>query len=194
MYKRLTIQDSVRVPPQHLGENVSDSVRDGLREEVEGDIVEDVGVVIGVEDVNSVEGGDIEPEDAGIHYQVEYKAIVYDPELHEVVNGEVVDITDFGAFIRIGPFDGLCHVSQVMDQYVNLDEENEMLVSEDQERALEKGDTVTTRVIAVSLGKQDTNKINLTMRQPGLGKKEWIQLYEEEKAEQEQENEEESEE
>jgi len=194
MYKRLTIQDSVRVPPQHLGENVSNSVRDGLREEVEGQIIEDVGVVIGVEGVNSVEGGDIEPEDAGIHYNVEYKAIVFDPKLHEVVNGEVVDITDFGAFIRIGPFDGLCHVSQVMDEYVNLDEEADMLISEDQDRALEKADTVTTRIIAVSLGKQDTNKINLTMRQPGLGKKEWIQLYEEEKAEQEQENEEESEE
>jgi DNA-directed RNA polymerase subunit E' len=193
MYKRLTIQDSVRVPPQHLGENVSDSVRDGLREEVEGDIVEDVGVVVGVEDVNSVEGGDIEPEDAGIHYDVEYEAVVYDPSLHEVVTGEVVDITDFGAFIRIGPFDGLCHVSQVMDEYVNLDEENAMLISEDQSRALEKGDTVTARIIAVSLGKQETNKINLTMRQPGLGKKEWIELHEEEKAEQEQEEDEEEE-
>ncbi|QGA80664.1 DNA-directed RNA polymerase [Candidatus Nanohalobium constans] len=193
MYKRLTIQDSVRVPPQHLGENVSDSVRDGLREEVEGDIVEDVGVVIGVEDVNSVEGGDIEPEDAGVHYQVEYEAIVYDPELHEVVTGEVVDITDFGAFIRIGPFDGLCHVSQVMDEYVNLDEDAQMLISEDQDRALEVGDTLTTRIIAVSLGKKDTNKINLTMRQPGLGKEEWIEMYEEEKAEQEQEDEEEEE-
>jgi len=191
MYKRLTIQDSVRVPPQHLGENVSNSVRDGLRSEVEGQIVEDVGVVIGVEDVNSVEGGDIKPEDAGIHYEVEYEAIVYDPELHEVVNGEVVDITDFGAFIRIGPFDGLCHVSQVMDEYVNLDEEAQMLISEDQDRALEVGDTLTSRIIAVSLGKQDTNKINLTMRQPGLGKEEWIEMYEEEKAEQEQEEEEE---
>ena len=191
MYKRLTIQDSVRVPPQHLGENVSDSVRDGLREEVEGDIVEDVGVVLGVETVNSVEGGDIEPEDAGIHYDVEYEALVFDPELHEVVNGEVVDITEFGAFIRIGAFDGLCHVSQIMDEYVNLDDEASMLISEDQDRALEVGDTVTSRIIAVSLGKQDTNKINLTMRQPGLGKEEWIELYEEEKAEEEQEDEEE---
>jgi DNA-directed RNA polymerase subunit E' len=191
MYKRLTIQDSIRVPPQHLGENVSDSVRDGLREEVEGDIVEDVGVVLGVETVNSVEGGDIEPEDAGIHYQVEYEALVFDPELHEVVNGEVVDITEFGAFIRIGAFDGLCHVSQIMDEYVNLDDEASMLISEDQDRALEVGDTVTSRIIAVSLGKQDTNKINLTMRQPGLGKEEWIELYEEEKAEEEQEEEEE---
>lgn len=191
MYKRLTIQDSVRVPPQHLGENVSESVRDGLREEVEGDIVEDVGVVLGVEDVNSVEGGDIEPEDAGIHYQVEYEALVLEPNLHEVINGEVVDITEFGAFIRIGAFDGLCHVSQIMDEYVNLDDEASMLISEDQDRALEVGDTVTSRIIAVSLGKQDTNKINLTMRQPGLGKEEWIEMHEEEKAEEEAEEEEE---
>ncbi|MFB6158387.1 MAG: DNA-directed RNA polymerase [Candidatus Nanohalobium sp.] len=191
MYKRLTIQDSVRVPPQHLGENVDESVRDGLREEVEGEIVEDVGVVLGVEGVNSVEGGDIEPEDAGIHYQVEYEALVFEPELHEVINGEVVDITEFGAFVRIGAFDGLCHVSQIMDEYVNLDDEASMLISEDQDRALEVGDTVTSRIIAVSLGKQDTNKINLTMRQPGLGKSEWIEMYEEEKAEEEQEDEEE---
>jgi len=193
MYKRLTIQDSVRVPPQHLGENVSESVRDGLREEVEGQIIEDVGVVIGVEEVDSVEGGDIKPEDAGIHYEVEYQAVVYDAELHEVVTGEVVDVTDFGAFIRIGPFDGLCHVSQVMDEYVNLDEEAQMLISEDQDKVLEVGDTLTTRIIAVSLGKKDTNKINLTMRQPGLGKNEWIQLYEEEKAEQQKEEVEEEE-
>ncbi len=191
MYKRLTIQDSVRVPPQHLGENVSESVRDGLRDEVEGDIVEDVGVVLGVEGVNSVEEGDIEPEDAGIHYQVEYEALVFEPNLHEVINGEVVDITEFGAFIRIGAFDGLCHVSQIMDEYVNLDDEASMLISEDQDRALEVGDTVTSRIIAVSLGKQDTNKINLTMRQPGLGKEEWIEMYEEEKAEEEEEDEEE---
>jgi DNA-directed RNA polymerase subunit E' len=191
MYKRLTIQDSVRVPPQHLGENVSESVRDGLREEVEGEIVEDVGVVLGVEEVNSVEGGDIEPEDAGIHYTVDYEALVFEPNLHEVVNGEVVDITEFGAFIRIGAFDGLCHVSQIMDEYVNLDDEASMLISEEQDRALEVGDTVTARIIAVSLGKQDTNKINLTMRQPGLGKEEWIEMYEEEKAEEEAEEEEE---
>ncbi|MEF8880803.1 MAG: DNA-directed RNA polymerase [Candidatus Nanohaloarchaea archaeon] len=191
MYKRLMIQDSVRVPPQHLGENVSESVRDGLRDEVEGDIVEDVGVVLGVESVKSVEGGNIEPEDAGIHYQVEYEALIFEPDLHEVINGEVVDITEFGAFIRIGPFDGLCHVSQIMDEYVNLDDENSMLVSEDQDRALEVGDTVTSRIIAVSLGKKDTNKINLTMRQPGLGKFDWIEQFEEEKAEEEQEEEEE---
>ncbi|PSH02303.1 MAG: DNA-directed RNA polymerase, partial [Nanohaloarchaea archaeon QH_8_44_6] len=96
-----------------------------------------------------------------------------------------------GAFIRIGAFDGLCHVSQIMDEYVNLDEEQSMLVSEEEQSTLEVGDTVTSRIIAVSLEKQDTNKINLTMRQPGLGKDEWIELYEEEQEEENEEQEEE---
>jgi len=189
MYKHVTIKDSVRVPPKHLGEDVEKSVKGGLASEVEGEIFEDLGVVIGIEEVDSVEGGEIEPEDAGVHYNVEYKALVFEPEMHEIVTGEVVDVTDFGAFIRLGPFDGLCHVSQIMDEYVNMDEENSMLVSEENQFTVEKGDSVTARIIAVSLENNETNKINLTMRQPGLGKEEWIELYEEEQEEQEEEDE-----
>jgi len=185
MYKRLEVEDSVRVPPQHLGDDLEESVRAGIKEEVEGEIHSEIGVVIGVEDVNSIEGGDIKPEDAGVHYDVEYEAIVYEPELHEVVRGEVVDITGFGAFVRIGPFDGLCHVSQIMDEYVNYDEENEMLVAEEENFTVNVGDVLISRIIAVSLENQESNKINLTMRQPGLGKEEWIEKYEEEQMEEE---------
>jgi DNA-directed RNA polymerase subunit E' len=191
MYKRLTIEDSVRIPPEHLGEDVEESVKEGLKSEKEGEIHPEIGVVLGIESVEDIEGGDIEPEDAGIHYNATYKALVFEPELHEVVNGEVVDLTDFGAFIRIGPFDGLCHISQVTDEYMNLDEENMILTSDEQDKSLEVNDTVTTRLIAVSLGNQESNKINLTMRQPGLGKDEWIEQYEEEKAEEEEEGEDE---
>jgi DNA-directed RNA polymerase subunit E' len=66
-----------------------------------------------------------------------------------------------------------------------------ILTSDEQDKSLEVNDTVTTRLIAVSLGNQESNKINLTMRQPGLGKDEWIEQYEEEKAEEEEEDEEE---
>jgi DNA-directed RNA polymerase subunit E' len=187
MYKRVTIRDSVRVPPKHLGDELEDSVRAGLRAEVEGSIDPDLdGVVVGVEDVSDIEGGDIKPEDAGVHYDVEFTAVVFQPELHEVVRGEVVDITGFGAFIRIGPFDGLCHVSQIMDEYVNYDEENSMLTSDESQHSLQVGDTVTARIIAVSLDNQESNKINLTMRQPGLGKDEWVEAYEEEQMSEEE--------
>ena len=189
MYKRLTIEDSVRVPPEHLGSDVKESVLNGLKEK-EGEIHPELGVILGVESVEDIEGGDIEPEDAGIHYEATYQAVVFEPELHEVITGEVVDLTEFGAFIRIGPFDGLCHISQVTDDYMNLDEEAQMLVTDEQDKDLGVNDLVTTRIIAVSLGNQESNKINLTMRQPGLGKEEWIEEYEEEKEDEEEENEE----
>jgi len=115
MYKRLSIADSIRVPPENLGEDLEESVKGALSKNVEGNIFQEIGVVLGIETVNSVEGGEIEPEDAGVHYEVEYEALVFQPELQEVINGEVVDITSFGAFVRIGPLDGLCHVSQIMD-------------------------------------------------------------------------------
>lgn len=187
MYKRLEMADSIRVPPEHLGEDVKESVKGALSNNVEGHIFEEAGVILAVEEVDSVEGGEIEPEDAGIHYEVEFTAISYQPKLHEVVQGEVVDITGFGAFIRVGPLDGLCHVSQIMDEYVNMDEENNMLVSEEGDKTLSIGDFVTTRMIAVSMKNEDSNKLNLTMRQPGLGKEEWIELYEEEQAEEDEE-------
>jgi DNA-directed RNA polymerase subunit E' len=190
MYKRLEMADSIRVPPEKLGDDLEESVEGALSTNVEGSIDEEAGVIIAVEEVRDIEGGDIEPEDAGVHYDVEFSAIVYQPELQEVVRGEVVDITSFGAFIRIGPLDGLCHVSQIMDEYVNLDEENTMLVSEEGEKTLETGDFLTTRIIAVSMKNEDSNKINLTMRQPGLGKDEWIELYEEEQEEDEEEEDE----
>jgi len=186
MYKRLTIQDSVRVPPENLGDDLEEGVAAGLRREVEGRIFPEIGVVVGVEEVNSVEGGDIKPEDAGVYYDVEYVAIIYEPELHEIVRGEVVDITGFGAFIRIGPFDGLCHISQIMDDYVNYDEENDMLASDETQHSLKVGDMVTSRIIAVSLENDESNKLNLTMRQPGLGKEDWIEDYEENKQEPEE--------
>lgn len=184
------MEDSIRVQPEDLGGEVEESVMSSLTLNVEGEIVEDMGVILAVEEVKSIEGGEIQPEDAGIHYNVEFSAIVYEPELQEVVKGEVVDITSFGAFIRIGPLDALCHVSQVMDEYVNLDEENDMLVSEEGDKALEIGDVVTSRMIAVSLGNDDSNKVNLTTRQPGLGKRCWIEQYEEEMEEEQEEEEE----
>jgi len=185
MYQKLTVKDDVRVPPELLGRDVEASVRSSLQQQYEGEIHKDLGVVLAVTDIQDIGDGDIKPEDAGVYYPVTYEALVYQPELHEVVEGEVVDVTDFGAFIRIGPIDGLCHISQIMDEYVNFDEKQEMLVGEDGSRTLKKGDKVRARVTAVSLKSTD-NKVNLTMRQPTLGKLEWVKEHLEELEEDEE--------
>jgi DNA-directed RNA polymerase subunit E' len=91
------------------------------------------------------------------------------------VEGDVAEIADFGAFVRIGPVDALLHVSQLMDDYISYDEKQGVLLGKETKRKLGTGDQVRVRITAVSLGRAGSSgKIGVTARQPFLGKLEWI--------------------
>jgi DNA-directed RNA polymerase subunit E' len=98
--------------------------------------------------------------------------LVFKPELHELVYGKVSEITNFGAFIDMGPMRGMIHISQTMDDYVSFSKD-EALLGKNSKRTLKVGDLCLARVVAIS-HKGNDPKIGLTMRQPGLGKLEWI--------------------
>lgn len=174
MYSQITFREKIKVPPQLLGGDVEDAIKESLQDQYEGQINPDLGVVLAVNTVDNIEDGEIKPEDAGVYYPVDAEVVTYMPEMHEVVIGEVSEITEFGAFINIGPVEGLCHVSQIMDDYVSYNDEQGVLAGEDGKKTLQEGDTVKARITAVSLDEND-HKINLTMRQPGLGKLAWIE-------------------
>jgi DNA-directed RNA polymerase subunit E' len=93
-------------------------------------------------------------------------------DVQEIVYGIIDEITNFGAFINLGVMKGMIHISQTMDDYVSFSKTN-TLVGKSGKRSLKKGDTCMARVVAIS-HKGDEPKIGLTMRQPGLGKIEWV--------------------
>ncbi len=182
LFELMTFEGSVRVMPEDIGSEREESVRKSLGKTYENNILADTEcVVLAVTRAWDVEGGAIEVEDPGIHYDAKFEALVFVPKLHEVVVGHVVDITDFGVFIRFGPIDGLCHVSQVVNDYVSHDKKSETLITKQGNKTLKVGDTVRARVTGVSLEKKEVNKITLTMRQPGLGNVEWLKAEKEEK-------------
>jgi len=119
--------------------------------------------------------GKMIPGDGGTFHKVEFNALTFYPMLQEIVNGELVDITDFGAFVRIGPTDALLHLSQVMDDYLKSDVASGMIIANQSGKTLKVGSTIRTRITAVSLGKAATmGKIGITCRQPFLGADAWI--------------------
>jgi DNA-directed RNA polymerase subunit E' len=97
--------------------------------------------------------------------------------MQEVVDGEVVEVVNFGAFVGIGPVDGLLHVSQISDEYLAYDEENQQLASRDSNRVLSVGDSVRARIVTKSIDERNPrdSKIGLTAKQPGLGKHGWLE-------------------
>lgn len=175
MYKLITIEDVVRVPPSKLGIPVKSSVKQSLQEQMEGVMDKEIGVVVAVTNVRSVGEGKLLPGDGSIHYVATFDVLAYYPAMYEIIGGEVIDITEFGAFVRMGPLDGLVHISQVMDDFVSYDGKNSMFLGKDSKRTIKEGDNVKARVITVSLGRNDY-KIGLTMRQSGLGVVDWTPI------------------
>jgi DNA-directed RNA polymerase subunit E' len=120
--------------------------------------------------------GKIIPGDGATYHKVTLSLLTFYPKILEVVEGEVVEIADFGAFIRIGPIDALLHVSQLMDDFISYDEKQGVLLGKETKRKLMSGDQVRVRITAVSLGRAGSSgKIGVTARQPFLGKLEWIE-------------------
>jgi DNA-directed RNA polymerase subunit E' len=168
--------DVVRVPPARLGAEIESVLTELAQQQFEGKLVDGQNLTVLIRDVHPIGEGHIIHGDGGVYQEVEYSALLFRPELQEVVEGNVVEIRKFGAFVRFGPLDGLLHVSQIMDDRVNIDEHNQRLVGVESKRDLKVGYKARARIVSLSLSEISPrdSRIGLTMRQPGLGRLEWI--------------------
>lgn len=183
MYLISKIEDTVRIPPNRFEEPLNEVASEIINDTYVGKIDKKLGLMVTVKNIEEIGIGKVIMGDGAAYHDVVFNALFFKPELHEIVEGEVIEVTDFGAFVRIGPMDGLVHVSQVTDDYINYDAKRGALIGKESKKALEEGNRVRARIVALSLkGKSSKEtKIGLTMRQPGLGRVEWIQKEKEKK-------------
>lgn len=172
MYQIVKLEDEISVPPRKFDKDLNKAIKESIAEKFEGRLDNDIGVILGITKINEIGEGKILPGDPSVHYLVRFDVLTWMPLLQEIVEGEIIDITEFGAFVRAGALDGLVHVSQIMDDYVSYDEKNSQLVGKQSRRVLKEKDKVRARIISVSFKEQ--SKVGLTMRQPFLGSLNWI--------------------
>ena len=172
MFYIAEVEDHVRVEPKLFGLDTVEAVEKQLRETFENYYDKDMGKVVTVIEVSEVGEGVIIPGDGAAYYNSKFRLLVWKPEIQEVVHGKIAEITNFGAFINLGAMRGMIHISQTMDDYVSFSKDNS-LQGKSSKRSLKAGDLCLARIVALS-HKGGEPKIGLTMRQPGLGKLEWV--------------------
>ena len=176
MFYVYTVRDSVAIPPSKLGGDLKEAVLSQLKEELEGKVDEDLGIIVAVTNVKEIGDAVIIPGDTDVFVDTTFEILTYMPLLQEVVDGYVVDVAEFGLFVRIGPIDGLVHMSQIMDDFVRYDPSIPAFIGRDTGKTVGMGDKVRARIVTVSLKETVAeSKVGLTMRQPGLGKWEWLE-------------------
>ncbi|HJZ18936.1 MAG TPA: DNA-directed RNA polymerase [Candidatus Nanoarchaeia archaeon] len=172
MFYLTEVEDYVRVEPRLFGLPTIEAVENQLKEIYQDYYDKEMGKVVAIVDVLEVGEGIIIPGDGAAYYNSTFKLITWKPELQEIVYGVISEITNFGAFIDLGVMKGMIHIGQTMEDYVSVSKTNS-LSGKASKRSLKSGDLCLARIVAIS-HKGDFPKIGLTMRQPGLGKLEWI--------------------
>ena len=174
MFYKSTVHDHVRVPPNLFGMEYQDAIIKVIRREYSAFISRDLGIVIDVLGIKSLGEGILVPGDGASYYDTVFELLTFKPEMQEVVLGKIRDIADFGAFLNLGPIEGMIHISQTMDDFVSFAKEK-VLTGKETKRTLKVGDTCKARIIAISYKDINNPKLGLTMRQPGLGRPEWVE-------------------
>ncbi|MFH0752681.1 MAG: DNA-directed RNA polymerase [archaeon] len=174
MFYKLEVKGHVRVPPKLFSEKTEEAVMKSLTQHFDGFISKEIGVVIGVEGLQEVGEGVIIPGDGAAYYDAKFTVLTFRPELQDVTLGKITDIAEFGAFMNLGPIDGMIHISQTMDDFVSFNKSN-VLSGKDTKHALKVGDLCRARIINVSYKDIANPKIGLTMRQHRLGSLNWIE-------------------
>lgn len=175
MYKIYAVSDTFKLPPERFGDDLGEVALDVLGRRYEGTIDRDMGVIVTVFNVSDISDGAVYPGDPSTHHNLKFNVLTYMPVVDEVVSGEVSELVEFGAFVRIGPMEGLVHVSQIANDFLSFDKKVPSFISKKSGKNLKKGDIVLAKVSTVSMKKTvKDSKIALTMKPEGLGKSEWI--------------------
>jgi DNA-directed RNA polymerase subunit E' len=188
LYTIIEDEHVTRVPPQLLGESFNQAVEDVARDTLCGRILDMKDennhitgkcYVISLIDIEPIGEASIVHGDGGVYQSIKYRALAYTPKMQEVVDALVISVVPkLGVFLRFGPFEGLLHISQIMDDRIDVDPSNQRLIGKETGREIRVGDILRVRIVLLNLSSSSVkdSKIGFTMKQTGLGKKEWIKL------------------
>ena len=176
MFNIVELQDVVRIDPEHFDKSVSEAAKLILKGKYESIISPELGYSILILNVKADLNGKVIAGDGATYHHVIFNILTYLPKVQEIIEGDVVEITDFGAFIRVGPTDALLHLSQITDDYLSSDVRQGILTANESGRTIKVGTKIRARITAVSLGRgASMGKVGVTCRQPFLGALDWIE-------------------
>ncbi len=174
MFYKIELKDHIRVPPSLFSLPVTEAIMKRIRKKYENYVSKEIGIVIDVLAVKNIGEGIVIPGDGASYYDTNFELLTFKPEIQEVLYGEIKEIADFGAFMTIGPIDGMIHISQTMDDFVSFSKDK-TLQGKESKKTLRVGDRCRARLVAISYKDIANPKLGLTMRQSGLGRLDWIE-------------------
>ena len=113
MFFHICLDHEIMLAPRYFGPQLMDTVKQKLFTEVEGTCTGKYGFVIAVTTIDNIGAGLIQPGQGFVVYPVKYKAIVFRPFKHEVLDAVVTQVcTNLPS--RILAYNGRCEMCLIL--------------------------------------------------------------------------------
>lgn len=107
MFILSALDEEIRVQPQDLSKSPLDAVTDVIEQRFLDKVIPNLGLVVTLYDVQSIEGGFIYPNDGAAFFRVKFRVVVFRPYKDEVIVGTLKSCSREGLRIHIDFFDDI---------------------------------------------------------------------------------------
>lgn len=104
MFILSALQEEVRVLPCDLHLSPLDAVSEVIKQRFVDKVVPNLGLVVTLYDVQSVEGGFVYPNDGAAFFKVAFRVVVFRPYVGEVITGTLRSCSKEGLRVCLGFF------------------------------------------------------------------------------------------
>lgn len=176
MFWEVTLVERVRIQPMKLANDLTETtVGDELKKRVEGRITPETGIILAVQNIESIGNGIISARSGFANFEVKYRALLFRPHKDQIVDAVIVGVTENGIRADAGPME-LFIARKSINPDFEFDMENNSFTkttrseTENSTIVLMKNTKIRVQIINTK-PTTDFTKLTATakMNEPGLG-------------------------
>ena len=129
MFQISRLEDAnVKILPENLGKPRLEAITQEIESLYIDKVIKDLGLVITLYEIVSIEGGTVYPGEGSAHFKVEFRVVVFRPFVGEIIEGTLKKADKTGLYVDIGFFSDIFVPEHLMQEPSVFDEDEQLWV------------------------------------------------------------------
>ena len=167
MFQISRLEDAnVKILPENLGKPRLEAITQEIESLYIDKVIKDLGLVITLYEIVSIEGGTVYPGEGSAHFKVEFRVVVFRPFNGEILEGTLKRADKTGLYVDIGFFSDIFVPEHLMQEPSVFDEDEQLWVwmYEDAKMFMDLEEPVRIRVQGIKFPDQPRTSDELVER------------------------------
>lgn len=153
MFYLIDVEAKTSLSPEQLDptKNANELLLKALRDKLEGQVLKDIGLVVAVVSCSVSGEGMIPPRSPEIYFNTEIQMICFRPLEGEIIEGEIVNVTETGAFVNLGSIDAFWPRNRISNKRLSFNARRGILEDREGEISIRRKEKARLKVSNIDI-------------------------------------------